>query len=124
MSPTQKQLTDCLQIVLTYLHDWDHHSVRFPKGSHSNNEEYLFAGIAETRVDALRIKVHDTEIEPGLRFTIHNLSFIATRLVSQVKIADAKFPDATRSTDIEENIFEGRHQDVPSHRIFTPKEIH
>ena len=59
-SPTQQQLEDCPRIILTYPHDWYPHSVRFPKGSRSKEEEDLFTGIAEIYVDALRSKVHET----------------------------------------------------------------
>ena len=50
-------------------------------------------------------KVHETEIYPGLRDTIHDSSFVTTRLVSQVRIADTKVPDATINTDINEEFF-------------------
>ena len=123
-SPTQKQFYYCPQIVLTYPHDWDPCYIRFPKGSHSKEEEDLFAVIAEIYIDVLRSKVHDTEIEPGLRYIVHDSSFITTRLVSQVRIADAKFPNATRITDLEEDVFESQSQDIPSHRTFTSKERH
>ena len=106
-SPTQKQLDDCPRIVLTSLHDWYPHSVCFPKGSHSEEEEDSFAGIAEIRVDALRSKAHETEIDPGICNTVHNPSLITTRLVSQVIIDDTKIQDATRITDLEEEVFEG-----------------
>ena len=58
-------------------------------------------------VDALRSKFHETRIYPGIRDTIHDLYFIATRLVSQVRIAYAKFPDATKINDLQEDVFEG-----------------
>ena len=48
-------------------------------------------------------KVHDTDIDLGLHDTVHDPYFIATRLVSQVRIADAKVPDAKRITDIDED---------------------
>ena len=70
-------------------------------------------------VGALWSKVHETEIEPGLHDTVRNLSFVTTTLVSQVRISDAKVPDATRITDLEEDVFEGRRRDVPSHGTFT-----
>ena len=124
LSPTQQQLKDFPRIVLTYPHDWDPHSVLFPKGSHSEEEEYLFTCIAEIRVDALRRKVHDTEMETGIRNTVHEPSFITMRLVSQVRIDDAKVSDATRITDIEKEVFEGWRQDILSHRNFTSKERH
>ena len=123
-SLTQKKLEDCLRIVLTFPYDWDPHSVRFPKGPHIEEEENLFTGIAKICVDALWRKVNETGIEPGLCNTVHKRSFITTRLVSQVRIANAKVPDATRITDLEEDIFEGRRQDVPSHRTFTSKYRH
>ena len=50
----------------------------FPKVSQSKDEEDLFAGIAEICVDALRSRVHETDIEPGLQNTVHNPSSIAT----------------------------------------------
>ena len=104
-STKQKQLDYCPLIVLTSPHDWDPHFVRFPKGSHSKEEEYLFAGIAEICVDKLRSKVHETEIESGLNNTVYYLSSIVTRLVSQVIISNAKVPDSTRITDPEEDVF-------------------
>ena len=72
----------------------------------------------------MRSKVHETEIEPGLRDTVHDPYFIATRLVSQVIIFDAKVPDATIINDPDEDVFKGRCQDLPSHRTFTSKERH
>ena len=110
LSPTHQQLADCLRIVLTSPHDWDPNSVRFPKGSHSKDEEYLFAGIVEICVDALQSKVHENEIEPGLHDTVHDPYFIATRLGSQVRMDNSKVPDATRITDLEDDVFEGRCQ--------------
>ena len=41
-----------------------------------------------------------------------------------MRIAEAKVPDATRITDIAEDVFEGPCQDVTSHSTFTSKEIH
>ena len=41
-----------------------------------------------------------------------------------MRIANSKVPDATRITDLEDDVFEGRRQDVPSHRTFTFKERH
>ena len=76
------------------------------------------------RVDALQSKLNDTEIDPGLHDTVHDPYFIATRLVSQLIITEAKVPDETRITNLEEDVFEGWRQDVPSHRTFTSKEIH
>ena len=72
----------------------------------------------------MRSKVHETEIDPVLRYTVHNPSFIETRLVSQVRISDAKVPDLTRITNLEEDVFEGRREDVPSPRTFTSKSKH
>ena len=69
-SPTQQQLEDFTWIILTSQHEWDPNSVRFPKGSHSEKEEYLFTGIVDICVDALRRNVHETEIDPGLRNTV------------------------------------------------------
>ena len=120
-SPKKRQLEDFLWIVLTSPHEWDPHSVLFPKGSHSEEEEYLFTCIAEIRVDALRRKVHDTEMETGIRNTVHEPSFITMRLVSQVRIDDAKVSDATRITDIDKGVFEVQRQGIPSHRTFTSK---
>ena len=77
-SPKQQQLEDFHKIILTYQHDWDPHSVRFPKCSHSEEEKDLFAVIAEIRVDALLSEVHETHIWPGIRKTVHDLSFNAT----------------------------------------------
>ena len=105
LSPTQKQLEDFPRIVLTSPHDWDTPSVWFPKVSHSKEEEDLFSGITAIRFDVLRSKVHDTDIDTGLRDTAHNPSFILTRQVSQVRISDAKVPDATIITDIDEGYF-------------------
>ena len=82
-SPTQQQLEYFPQIILTYQHDWDPRSVSFPKVSHSEEEEYLFSGIAENHVDALRIKVCETKIEPRLCDTIHDPYFIVMQIVSQ-----------------------------------------
>ena len=113
-----------MRIVLTSSHDWNPNSVRFPKGSHSKEEEDLSAGIAEIYVDALQSKFHETEIEPGKRDTVHDPYFIVTRLVSQVRIADAKVQDTTRITDLKEDVFEVRRQYVPSQRTFTSKERH
>ena len=124
LSPTQQPLECCPWIVLTSQHDWDPHHVRFPKGSHSKEEEDLFSGISEIRVDILWSKLHETEIDPGLRNILHNLSFIATRLVSQVRIADAKVLDATKIIDLDEEVFEGQRQEVPYHRTLTLKEKH
>ena len=121
LSPTHQNLEDYPQMVLISPHDWDPHSVCFPKGSRSREDEYLFAGISEICIDALGSKVHETEIELGICDTVHALYFIATRLVSQLRIADAKVPDATRINDIEEDGFEGQRQDVPSHRTFMSK---
>ena len=70
----------------------------------------------------MQIKVHETDIDPGLNDTVHEPSFIDTQLVSQERITDAKVPDATRITDINEDFFEGRCQDVPSHRTFNSKD--
>ena len=70
-------------------------------------------------VGALWSKIHETEIELGLHDTVQNPSFVTTTLVSQVRISDAKVPDATRITDLEEDVFEGRRRDVPSHGTFT-----
>ena len=123
-SPTQQQLDNCMWIVLTSPYDWNHHFVCFPKGSHSEEEEYLFAGIAAILVHTLRSNVHETEIEPGICNIIHYPSFIATMLVSQVRIADTKVSYATRITDIEEEVFEGWLQYIPSHRTLTSKERH
>ena len=121
-SPTQQHLQYCPQVVLTYQQEWDPLSVSYSTDTHSEEEEHLFAGIAEIRVNAWRSKVHGTNIETGLCNTIHNMSSIATRLVSQVIIAYAKVPDATRITDIDKDVFLGRHQDVLSHQTFTSKE--
>ena len=96
-----------MRIFLTFPYDCDPHSGRFLKVSHSEEEEDLLAGIAEIHVDTLRSKVHETEIDPGICDTVHDLSFIATRLVLQVRITDAKFLDATIITNIEEDVFEG-----------------
>ena len=123
-SPTQQQLDNCPWIIQTYQHDWDPHSVRFKKVSHTKEEEYLFAGFVAIRVDALHRKVYETNIEPGLCVTVQNPSFIDTRLVSQVIIADAKFSDATRINNTDEDVFEGQHQDIPCHRTLTSKERH
>ena len=46
LSPTQQHLEDSHWLVLTYIHDWYPHSVCFPKGSHSEEEENAFAGIS------------------------------------------------------------------------------
>ena len=62
LSPTQQQLEDYPRIVLTSPHYWDPHSVRFRKGSHSEEEEDLFAGIVSIHADTLRSKVCETEI--------------------------------------------------------------
>ena len=94
-----------MRIFLTFPYDCDPHSVRFLKVSHSEEEEDLFAGIAAIHVDALQSKVHENEIDPGLRDNVHNASFIATRLVSQVRIADAKVLDATRINNLEDDLF-------------------
>ena len=123
-SPAQEQLDYCPWTILTYKYEWDPHSVCFPKDSRSDEEEDLFAGIVSIHVKALRNKVHETKIDPGLRNTVHDPSFIATQLVSQVRIAYAKVTDATRINDPGEDVFEGQRQDVPSHRTFTSKERH
>ena len=104
-SSTQKQLEYFPKIILTYQHYQDPHSVCFPKGSRSREDEYLFAGISEICIDALGSKVHETEIESGLNNTVYYLSSIVTRLVSQVIISNAKVPDSTRITDTEEEVF-------------------
>ena len=39
-------------------------------------------------------------------------------------IANAKVSHATKINDIDEDVFEGRSQDVPSHRTFTYKDRH
>ena len=70
-SSTQKNLEYCSNIILTYQHYQYPHSVLFPKGSHSKEEEDLFSGIAEICVDALRSKFHETNIEPGLSDTVN-----------------------------------------------------
>ena len=44
--------------------------------------------------------------------------------MSQVRITNAKVPDATRINDPDENVFEGQCQGVPSHRNFASKEKH
>ena len=106
-SPTQQELEDCPQIILTYQNDWDPHSVLFPKVSQREEKEYLFAGIAEICVDALKSKVHETNIEPGLRNIVNDPSFIAMRLVSQVGIDGAKVPDASGINGPDEDVFEG-----------------
>ena len=106
MSLTQQQLEAFPQIILQYPHYWDPQSIFLTKGSHSEEEEYLFTGIAEICVNTLCIKVHETEIEPGLRDTVHDASFIAKILVSQVIIANAKVSDSTRITDIDKNVSE------------------
>ena len=121
-SPTQQQLEDSPRIVLTSPHEWDPHSIRFPKFLHIEEGGDLFAGIEAIHVDAVRIKVQETEVYPGICNTVHNPYFIVPRILSHVRIAEAKVPNATRITDIEEDIFEGRCQDVPSHRTFTSKE--
>ena len=94
------------------------------KFSRSEEERYLFSSIAEICVDTLRSKVHETNIEPGLSDTVNYSSFIVTRLVAQVITNDAKYSNATRINDLDEDVFEGRCQDKPSHRIFTSKERH
>ena len=94
-SSTQKQLEYFPKIILTYQHYQDPHSVCFPKGSRSREDEYLFAGISEICIDALGSKVHETEIESGLNNTVYYLSSIVTRLVSQVIITDSKVSDVT-----------------------------
>ena len=124
LSSIQHQLEDCPLIVLTSPHDWYPHSVRFATVPHSEEEEYLFASIETIRVDALRSYVHETDIYPGLRNTVHNPSLVATRLVPQVRISDAKVPDATIITNLDEDVFEGRRQNVTYHRKFTSKERH
>ena len=55
----------------------------------------------------MRSKVHETKIEPGLCETVPGPYFIATRLMSQLRIADAKVSDATRINDPDEGVFEG-----------------
>ena len=123
-SPTQQQLEDFPWIILTSQHDWKPHSICFPKVSHSKEEEYLFSGTAAIHVDTLRSNIHETEIETGLQNNVHDTSFIVMKLVSQVTIANAKVPDATRINYTDEEVFEGRRQDIPSHRNFTSKERH
>ena len=124
LSLTQQQLENCPQIVLTSPYNLYPHSDIFPKGSHSEEEEYLSDGIAKIRIYALRSKVHETKIETELRDTIYELSLIATILVSQVIIANAKVSDATRITDLDEGVFEVQRQGIPSHRTFTSKDRH
>ena len=41
-----------------------------------------------------------------------------------MRITNAKVPDATRITNLQEDVFEGQHQYLPSHRTFTFKERH
>ena len=72
----------------------------------------------------MRRKVLENKFEPGLLDTVHDLYFITTILVSQVRITNAKVPDATMITDLDKGVFEDRCQDVPSHRNFTFKERH
>ena len=67
----------------------------------------LFSGIAAISVDALRRKVHETDNDPWLNNTVHNPYLITTRLVSEVRISDAKVPDATKITDLDEGVFKG-----------------
>ena len=105
--PTQQHLEDFPQIILTSQHDWDPHSIRFTKGSHREEEEYLFAGIAEIHIEEFQSKVHQTNIDPGLRDTVNDPYFIVTQLVPQVRIADAKVPDVTRINDPDKEILEG-----------------
>ena len=121
LSPTQQQLEDCPFIVLTSPHDQDPHSIRFPKGSHSKEEKYLFASVAASRVDVFWGKFHETEFEPGLQDTIHYPSSIKTRLVSQVRIPDAKVPDTTRISDIDEVFFKVDSKTYPLTGPFRPK---
>ena len=104
-SPTQQHLQYCPQVVLTYQQEWDPLSVSYSTDTHSKEEEHLFAGIAEIRVDTLQRKVQETDNEPGLSKTAHDPSFITTRLVPQVRIADAKFPDTTRIADLDKDVF-------------------
>ena len=120
-SPTQQQLEDCPRIILTYQHDWDPHSIWFPKVSCSEEEEDLFTGIAAICVDALQSRFHETKIDPGLSNTIYNPSFIATQLVSYVIISDANVTNSERINYPDEDAFEVQHQDVPAHRNFTSK---
>ena len=72
----------------------------------------------------MRSKVHETEIDTGLHDTVHMPYFVATRLVSQVRISNAKVVDTTGITDLNKDFFEGQHQGVPSHKTFTSKERH
>ena len=104
--PTQQQLYDFPRIILTYQHDYDPHYIRFPKFSRREEEEDLFTGIAAICVDALWIKVHETNIDQGLRNTVHILSFVVTRLLLKVRIADANVPDAARIKFPDEEFFE------------------
>ena len=120
-SPTQQYLEDFPWVILTSQHDWDPHPILFPKILRRKEEEYLFTGIAKIHVYALRIKVHDIEIDPWLRNTIHNSSFIETRIVLQVRIADANVPDAARINYFGDDVLEGHRQDIPSHRTLTSK---
>ena len=76
------------------------------------------------RIDSFCRKVHETNIDSGIRNTVHNPSFITTRIVSQVIISNIKVPDAARITDLEYDVFEGLIQYIPSQKNFTPKEIH
>ena len=70
----------------------------------------------------MRSKAYETYIDPGLHDIVQTPSFIMTLLVSQVIIANAKVPDATRINDLDEDVLEGRYQDIPSHRTFKSRE--
>ena len=109
---------------MTYKHEWYPHSVCFTKDPHNEDEEDLFTGTVVICVDGFWGKVHETYIDPWICNAMHEPSFIATQIVSQVRIADAKFTYATIINDLYEEVFEGRRQDVPYHRTFTSKERH
>ena len=117
-SPTQQQLEDCSRIIFTSQHDWDPHSVRFPKGLHRYKEKYLFANLLWRIAE----QAHETDIFPGLRNTVQNSSFIVTGLVSQVRITDTNVYQFSKDQLYWWGRIEGWRQDMPSHRTFTSKE--
>ena len=110
--------------MLKHPHDWDPHSFFFSKVSQRKEDDDLFSGIAAIPVNALHSKFYETDIEPVIHDTVYDPSFITKQLLSQVIITDAKVPYATGITNIDEDVFEGRRQDITSHRTLTTKERH
>ena len=87
--PTESELGQLSQLILTFPHDWDPHNICFPScGRQSSDNTPIESSHSILAVDTL------------LQHTIYDLMMVASLMSSQVRVAEIAMPSAVQDVPL------------------------